>query len=335
MRILTLLFVAFLFQSCEREHDKKDSLSEYFNYAEKGIKAGGVKMIPIQTPVGEFKVWTKRFGNNPKIKVLILHGGPALTHEYLECYQSLFLPMGVEFYEYDQLGSYYSDQPTDSVLWTLPRFVEEVEQVRVALGLDSTNFVLLGQSWGGILAIEYALKYQQNLKGLIISNMMSSYPAYGAYNQKLREELRPSLLDTFKMYEAKGDYANPIYTRLVTDEFYTKHICRMPEKEWPEPIRRSFKHINGPVYALIQGPSEFVPGGLLKNWDRTTDLAKIKTKTLTIGARYDSMDPDFMKKMSELLPNGQYLFCDKGSHLCMWDDQQTYFEGVGKFVSGL
>lgn len=335
MRTSLLILLTLLFQSCTNKNSNNDTIKNYFDYAESGIKKGGVRMIPIQTPVGKFNVWTKRFGNNPKTKVLILHGGPALTHEYLECYESLFLPMAIEFYEYDQLGSYYSDQPTDSILWTLPRFVEEVEQVRIALGLDSSNFILLGQSWGGILAMEYALKYQQNLKGLIISNMMSSYPAYGAYNQKLREELRPSLLDTFKMYEAKGDFSNPIYTQLVTTEFYTKHICRMPESDWPEPIRRSFKHINGPVYALIQGPSEFVPGGLLKDWDRTADLAKIKTKTLTIGARYDSMDPDFMKKMSELLPNGQYLFCDKGSHLCMWDDQQTYFDGVAKFVSGL
>jgi proline iminopeptidase len=102
--------------------------------------------------------------------VLLLHGGPAMTHEYMECFESFFPREGFEMIEYDQLGSYYSDQPTDSSLWTTDRFVEEVEQVRKALGLSKDNFYLLGNSWGGILAMEYALKYQDNLKGLIICN---------------------------------------------------------------------------------------------------------------------------------------------------------------------
>ena len=146
--------------------------------------SGGVKLIPITTPKGTFRVWTKRIGNNPTIKVLLLHGGPGLTHEDFEAVDSYFPAAGVEYYYYDQLGSYYSDQPTDSSLWDLPRFVEEVEQVRQASKLDSTNFFLLGQSWGGMLAIEYALKYQQHLKGLIISNMMSSIPAYNEYAEQ-------------------------------------------------------------------------------------------------------------------------------------------------------
>ena len=142
---------------------KSETLSDYFNYNQKSnIESAGVQMIPIKTPVGEFKVWTKRFGNNPKIKVLLLHGGPAMTHEYMECFETFFQREGFEFYEYDQLGSYYSDQPKDSSLWTTERFVEEVEQVRKAIGADHNNFYVLGNSWGGILAMEYALKYQKN-----------------------------------------------------------------------------------------------------------------------------------------------------------------------------
>jgi proline iminopeptidase len=140
------------------------------------VLSGGVRMIPIQTPTGAFHVWTKRVGNNPRIKVLLLHGGPAATHEYFEALDSYFPGAGIEYYYYDQLGSAYSDQPDVPELWDLPRFVEEVEQVRRALKLNRSNFYLLGQSWGGILALEYALKYQQNLKGLIISNMVASIP---------------------------------------------------------------------------------------------------------------------------------------------------------------
>lgn len=141
------------------------------------VLSGGVKLIPITTPKGTFKVWTKRVSNNPKIKVLLLHGGPGATHEYFEAFDSYFPKEGFEYYYYDQLGSAFSDQPKDPSLWGLPRFVEEVEQVRLALGLDSSNFYLVGHSWGGKLAIEYALKYQQHIKGLVISNMMASIPA--------------------------------------------------------------------------------------------------------------------------------------------------------------
>ena len=148
--------------------------------------AGGVRLVPIATPKGSFQVWTKRVGNNPRIKVLLLHGGPGVTHEYFEAFDSYLPAEGIEYYYYDQLGSYYSDQPemSDDML-ALPRFVEEVEQVRQALGLDKDNYYLLGQSWGGILAIEYALEHQDHLKGLIISNMVASIPQYNDYAQKV------------------------------------------------------------------------------------------------------------------------------------------------------
>src|SRR5499427_1379317 len=136
------------------------------------VLAGGVKLITVQTPKGPFHVWTKRVGNNPRIKVLLLHGGPGMTHEYFEAFDSFLPRAGIEYYYYDQLGSAYSDQPDEPSLWELPRFVDEVEQVRKALKLDASNFYLLGHSWGGMLALEYALKYQHNLKALIISNMV-------------------------------------------------------------------------------------------------------------------------------------------------------------------
>jgi proline iminopeptidase len=155
MRLLTFILAVFLFVSCKQKTTSRDtSVTDYFNYGD-SIGSGGVKMIPITTPAGEFKVWTKRFGNNPKIKILLLHGGPAMTHEYMECIETFFQQQGFEFYEYDQLGSYYSDQPKDSSLWTTARFVEEVEQVRQAIGADSANFYVLGNSWGGILAMEW------------------------------------------------------------------------------------------------------------------------------------------------------------------------------------
>ena len=153
----------------------------YFdNTGRDDVLSGGVKLIPIRTPAGEFRVWTKRAGNNPRVKVLLLHGGPGATHEYFAPCDSYFPGAGIEYYYYDQLGSAWSDQPDEPGLWQIPRFVDEVEQVRRALGLDHDNFFLLGHSWGGVLAIEYALRHQEHLKGLVISNMMSSGAAYDA-----------------------------------------------------------------------------------------------------------------------------------------------------------
>lgn len=290
------------------------------------VQAGGVQMIDLAEG---YKVWTKRHGNSP-MKVLILHGGPAGTHEYLECFQSFFPQANIEFYEYDQLGSYYSDQPDDMSLWSVDRFVEEVEQVRQALGLNKDNFYLLGQSWGGILAMEYALKYQQHIKGLIVSNMTADFHKYAAYNAKLRAQLRPSLIDSLEFYENNNDYGNPIYQDLVQNEFYVYHVCRL--KEWPEPITRSFGHFNMKVYEYMQGPSEFVPGGILKDWTVWDRLKEIKVPTLTIGAKYDTMNPEEMKEMSTLVQNGRYLDCPNGSHLSMWDDQKIYMDGLIKFI---
>ena len=302
------------------------SVKEYFNYDNDSVQAGGVRMIPITTPVGNFNVWTKRFGNNPKIKVLLLHGGPAAGHEYMEAFESFFPKEGFEFYEYDQLGSSYSDQPKDSSLWTIDHFVDEVEQVRKALNLDKNNFYLLGHSWGGILATEYALKYQTNLKGLIISNMMSSCPDYGKYSEVLAKDIDPKVVAEIKQLEAEKQYDNPRYEELLIPNFYVKHICRL--QPWPEPVVRSFRHLNKEIYTMMQGPSEFGISGRLANWDRKADLPKITVPTLTIGGQYDTMDPEHMKWMSTQVKNGSYLYCPNGSHMSMYDDQQTYMKGV-------
>ena len=309
-------------------------LEDYFSStSDANPKSGGVRLIPIKTPKGEFKVWTKRFGNNPKIKVLLLHGGPACTHEYFESFESFLPQEGIEFIYYDQLGSAYSDQPTDTSLWNLPRFVEEVEQVRQALGLNKDNFYLLGHSWGGILAMQYALKYQQNLKGLIVSNMMASCPKYGAYaDNVLAKQLDPKVLKEVQDLEAQGKYTDPRYMELLIPNFYEQHILRMPSAEWPDAVNRTFAKINSVIYVSMQGPSEFGISGKLEKWDVSAELPKIKTPTLVIGASHDTMDPEYMKWMSTQFPKGQFVLCPNGGHMSMWDDQEHYFPGLISFL---
>lgn len=295
--------------------------------------SGGARMIEISTPKGPFHVWVKRVGNNPRLKVLLLHGGPGATHEYMEAFDSFFPGAGIEYYYYDQLGSGNSDHPDDDDLWTTGRFVEEVEQVRRALKLDASNFCLLGQSWGGLLAMEYAIKYQRNLKCLVISNMVDSIPAYRDYADRvLIPRMDPAKVALVKRLEAEGKTDDPRYMATLMPMHYEQHILRRPSAEWPEPVLRSFAHINQHLYTLMQGPSELGASGRLVDWDRSKDLHRIAVPTLVIGATYDTMDPARMRDMARRLPHGQFLLCPKGSHMAMYDDQETYFSGLLAFL---
>lgn len=309
-------------------------MSSYLDYSNRDdLLSGGARMIPIETPQGPFRVWTKRIGNNPRIKVLLLHGGPAAPHDYLEAFDSYFPSAGIEYYYYDQLGAGNSDQPDEPSLWELPRCVEEVEQVRTALKLGKENFYLFGHSWGGMLAIEYALKYQQNLKGMIISNMMADGLAYNEYAHKvLMPAMDQTALQEILRLEAAKEYDSPRYMELLIPNFYEHHILRMPAAEWPDPLNRAFARLNHKIYVQVNGPSEMGWNGSMKQWDRLADLGGITVPTLTVGAKHDTMDPAHMEAMSRQLPRGHYLYCPKGSHLAMYDDQKTYFDGLISFI---
>lgn len=310
---------------------------DYFdNTGRSDVLSGGVRRVSITTPKGNFTVWTKRVGNNPTLKVLLLHGGPGATHEAFEAFDSYLPGAGVEYYTYDQLGSAYSDQPDEPELWEIPRFVDEVEQVRLALGLTKENFVLYGQSWGGILAIEYALAHGDNLKGLVISNMMSSIPAYNVYaHDVLMPAMDPAVLKEILDLEAHKEYESPRYMELLIPSFYEEHFLRLPFAEWPDPVMRTLNHLNRSVYVPLQGPSEMGASGKLEKWDRSADLGKITTPTLVIGAQHDTMDPQHMAWMATQFPHGRFLLCPNGGHLAMYDDQQTYFTGLLAFLKDL
>lgn len=331
---LLLLLAAFL-AACTPSAQETTQISEDIAVP---VSDNGVRMIPIETASGIYNVYTKKHGDNPSIKVLLLHGGPGCSHQYIANFESYFSDVAIEYYYYDQLGSTLSDQPTDTSLWNIPRFVDEVEQVRLALGLNKDNFYLYGQSWGGILAIEYALKYQSEMKGLIISNMMASCPAYTKYvNDVLGPALPDGVYEQIKEFEANEDFGNPAYMELLMQHYYTKHVLRKPLDEWPEKVSTDFDNTNGEIYVSIQGPSEFgiIGDAKLKNWDRSGDLKNINVPTLTIGATYDTMDPEYMEWMSTQFPDGHYLHCPNGSHLAMWDDAETYYSGLISFILGV
>jgi proline iminopeptidase len=286
-------------------------------------------MIPVVG--GKYKVWTKRMGSGP-LKVLLLHGGPGFPHDYLEAMESFLPQAGIEMYYYDQLGVGNSDIPDDPALWNLQRYTTEVEEVRRGLGLD--QFVLYGQSWGGIFAIEYALNYQQHLRGLVISNMSAGIQSCLKRSALLKKQLRTAeqaaRLDALA---AAKDYDNPDYEKIVTEHLYPYMLCRT--NPWPEPVSRAFRLANEKIYNQMQGKSEFEVTGNLKDWERWDRLHEIKVKALTMGANHDEMDPDDMRKMAKLMPNATCSISPNGSHLTMWDDQANYFHDLLAFLKSV
>jgi proline iminopeptidase len=281
------------------------------------VKTGGIRLIPVD---GKYKVWTKKVGPGTP-KILTLHGGPGVTHEYFECMEDFLPPAGRSYYYYDQLGSAYSDQPDDPKLWVVDRFREEVEQVRSALQLE--NFHLYGQSWGGMLGIEYALKHQSHLKSLVISNMTASIASYVKYINELRAKFPKEVIATLEKYEAKGEFEAPEYQETMFKTIYARHLCRLDP--WPDPVERAFKHLNPKVYNTMQGPNEFVVNGTFKDWDRWNDLKQIRVPTLLIVGRYDTMSVADIQKMGKEIPNSRVAICENGSHLSNYDDQDAYF----------
>lgn len=340
MKYLSASFciLVLLLASCAN-NQKSDTVeveaSSYFDYSKSDDQiTGGIKMIPIETAIGTFNVYTKRMGNNPKMRVLLLHGGPGGTHEEFDNFDGYLPREEIEYIYYDQLDSYYSDKPNDSTLWTTEHFVEEVEQVRKALNLNNDNFFLLGQSWGGILALEYALKYQENLKGLIISNMVASAPEYTKYAYEvLGPQMDPEVLKEIMDMEANEDFGNPRYSELLMKHYYVQHILRLPVENWPKSVNLLFQHLNSDIYIYMQGHSEFGMTGnaTLKNWDISQRLKEIKVPTLMLGAKYDTMDPKYMEWMANEVQKGRSVTTN-GSHLSQFDDPKTYFTALIKFI---
>jgi proline iminopeptidase len=289
-----------------------------------GIRTGGSRKISIDD---RYEVWVKQVGTGG-IPVLTLHGGPGFPHYYFECFED-FLPRDkIRFWYYDQLGCGFSDKPDDPTLWTVERFREEVEQVRSALELD--RFVLYGQSWGGMLAIEYALAYPQFLSGLVSSNMTASIPSYVKYVNELRAAMPPDIDSALKVFEDRGDLLAPEYQQLLMDHLYSKHICRLDP--WPEPAMRSMLNLNTQVYNTMQGPSEFTVFGNFKNWDRWTDLHRMSMPTLLMVGRHDTMSVADIQRMGTLIPDSEVVVCENGSHWSMYDDQEAYFRALVPFL---
>ena len=286
---------------------------------------------------GEFRVWTKRVGTNPDLKVLLLHGGPGAPASSTSASTPGSRGPGIEYYYYDQLGSFRSDQPDDPSLWELARFVDEVEQVRQALGLDRSNFVLLGQSWGGLLAMEYAVLLSAAPQGA--GDLQ--HDVQRAAVQRLRQR-RPDASHgpgaCWRRSSSSRPRARPA-TRATSSCSWsittssTSAACRSGNGRTRSPGRSATSTRRSTCPCRDPASS-----GSAARWRTGTGrriCRRIDVPALVIGATHDTMDPGHMRWMSEQLPQGRYLHCPDGSHLAQFDDPGHYFPGLIDFLESL
>lgn len=290
----------------------------------------GTKIITLDNG---YHLWTNTQGEGD-IHLLALHGGPGGNHEYWEDAAEQLKKQGlnVQVTMYDQLGSLYSDQPDYSdpeiakKYLTYEYFLDEVDEVREKLGLD--NFYLIGQSWGGLLVQEYAVKYGQHLKGAIISSMVDEIDDYVKHVNALREKtLSKEAVDFMKDCESKNDYSNPKYQEYVQvmNENYIDR--KQPSKLY------HLKDLGGDaVYNAFQGDNEFVITGKLKDWHFRNQLKNIKVPTLITFGEHESMPIATGKKMAELIPNAKFVTTPNGGHHHMVDNPDVYYKHLADFI---
>jgi proline-specific peptidase len=276
--------------------------------------------------VDGYRIWYRRVGRGG-IPLLVLHGGPGAGHDYLESLEGLAAERTVVFY--DQLGCGRSDQPDARSLWHMDRFVAEVSMVRQALGLESIH--LIGQSWGGWLAIEYMLTHPAGVVSLILASTSASMPQFVAEAARLKAALPPHVFQTMRHYEASGELHHPAHEAAVL-EFYRRHVCRLDP--WPEPLLRIVRNLEGnAVYETMNGPNEFMVVGNLKSWDRTDRLGEITVPTLITVGQYDEITPACAETMHRGIARSQLRLFEESSHTAHLEEIGVYLQVVREFLA--
>jgi proline-specific peptidase len=283
-------------------------------------------------PFREFRVWYRLVGelNQPapgKFPLLVLHGGPGAPHDYLDPLAAL-AHSGRPVVFYDQLGSGNSDQPDDSTLWNIDLYLDEVATVRRELGLDRVH--LLGQSWGGMLALSYALTQPAGLLSLVVANSTASMPLHAAEVDKLREQLPPEVQEVLNQHEAAGTTDDPAYEE-ASMAFYARHICRLDP--WPDYLLEAFERINPQVYQTMWGAGELHITGNLKDWDITPRLGEIGVPTLLISGRYDEFTPAEQEVLREGIPGSEWVLFEQSAHLPHAEEPERFLEVLEGFLS--
>jgi L-proline amide hydrolase len=283
-------------------------------------------------PFRGYETWYRVVGadeESGKLPILTLHGGPGACHDYLEPMEAL-AATGRRVIFYDQLGCGNSAVPSNPSLWTVDLYVDEVNAVRKALGLDRVH--LLGQSWGGMLSMQYALTQPAGLASLIIESSPASMIQWVAEANKLRENLPPDVQRTLLKHEADGTTDDPAYEEAMM-VFYQRHVCRL--EEWPECVHRSFEKLseNPEVYYTMNGPSEFHVTGTLKTWDITARLGEIRVPTLVLSGRHDEATPAINETVHRGIPGSESVIFEESAHMCHVEEPAAFRRVVSDFLT--
>lgn len=279
-----------------------------------------------EVAVDGYKVVAYEFGQGDET-VFCLNGGPGLACDYLREAHSCLIDQGYHVVAFDQLGTGRSDQPDDPALWTIGRYVEETETVRKALGLGKVH--LLGHSWGGWLAIEYALTYPDALKTLILEDTVGDMPHLASELERLRAALGPETVAMMQRHEAMGTFDHPEYQAAVTILNY-RHVCRLAE--WPAPVNRSLGSWNMGPYKTMQGPNEFLYIGNLKDWNRIPDMPRITVPALITCGQHDELTPACALKIKLALPDAELHCFPNSSHMPFYEEPQAYYPVLLDFL---
>ncbi len=283
-------------------------------------------------PFRGFKIWFRIIGEREdpgKFPLLLLHGGPGATHDYLEPLEAMGA-IGRRVILYDQLGNGNSDKPHDPSLWTVDLFIEEVGVVRRALGLDRIH--LMGHSWGGMLAMEYALTRPTGLISLIVASSPASMPQWVSEANRLRAALPPDIQGTLLKHEEAGTTDDPAYQEAML-AFYRRHVCRLDP--WPDCVNRSFEKLaqNPEVYNTMNGPSEFHVIGTLRSWDIVDRLREIRIPTLVTSDRYDEATPTIAGTVHRGIAGSDWVIFEHSSHTSHIEESERYLRVLQDFLT--
>lgn len=272
------------------------------------------------------RVWYRSVGEGGT-PMLCLHGGPGMTHNYIDPLEDLGDRRQVIFY--DQLGCGRSDRPDDTSLWTVPNSVREVEAVRSALELE--RFHLFGSSWGGQLSMQYILDYQPpSVASLLMSGSPASMPRWVEGCLELLAELPSDVREVIERHEAQGFTSCPEYLGAVAF-FYQQHLCRL--RPWPVGLERSFAEMSSVVYETMNGPSEFTVTGRFRDWDIFDRLGEINVPTLVTGGRHDEIRVDHLTDIHRRIAGSELVIFEDSSHTPFHEEREVFMRTVNDFLN--